>query len=160
MSKKVYDVKMWFHNDTIEDKISWSYIDSMLVKTFSSEKLAAEYIEENFVRFMNAVDGFCDLFVSEKDVYEVDEKVEAVENKTTAGCFWVSARLDRFFNVKEIKKFIKDDGNRKDLKERESLDHVYKEYSVCYKMPMDGIKTRKDVIAYIEKRAENITDTL
>ena len=157
MSKKVYDVKMWFHNDTIEDEINWSYIDSMVVKTFSSEKLAEKYIEENFVRFMNEVDGFCDLFVSEKDV---DEKVEAVENKTTAACFWVSATLDRFFNVKEIRKFIKDDGNRNDLKERESVDHVYKEYSVCYKMPMAGIKTRKEVIAYIEKRAENITDTL
>ena len=159
MSKKVYDVKMWFHNDTIEDAINWSYIDSMVVKTFSTEKLAEEYIEENFVRFMNEVDGFCDLFIREKDV---DEEVEPLENKVApASYFWVSATLDRFFNVKEIRKFIKDDGNRKDLKERESVDHVYKEYSVCYKMSMDGIKTRKDVVEYIKKRAkEEITDTL
>ena len=159
MSKKVYDVKMWFHNDTIEDAINWSYIDSMVVKTFSTEKLAAEYIEENFVRFMNEVDGFCDLFIREKDV---DEEVEPLENKVApASYFWVSATLDRFFNVKEIRKFIKDDGNRNDLKERESVDHTYKEYSVCYKMPMAGIKTRKDVVEYIKKRAkEEITDTL
>ena len=158
MSKKVYDVNMWFRNDTIVDETNWSYIDSMVVKTFSSEKLAAEYIEENFVRFMNEMDDFCDLFISEK---YVDEEVEPLENKVApASYFWVCATLDRFFNVKALRKLIKDDGNRKDLKEHESVNHEYEEYSVCYKMPMVGIKTRKDVIAYIEKRAENITDTL
>ena len=85
MSKKVYDVNMWFRNDTIVDETNWSYIDSMVVKTFSSEKLAAEYIEENFVRFMNEMDDFCDLFISEK---YVNEEVEPLENKVAPASYF------------------------------------------------------------------------
>lgn len=149
MSKKVYEVKMKYHNDAIEADINWPYTESMVVKTFTTEKLADQYVEENFVRFMNEVEGFCDLLIYERIV---DGKVEEVD-KTTAPIFWVSARLNRHFQVIEME-FIKDQG---DLEEHVYTDNMDKEYSVRYKMPMNGIKTREDVISYIKKRAKEIT---
>ena len=148
---KVYDVKMKYHNDGIEHEINWPYTETMVVKTFTTEKLAEKYVEENFIRFMNEVDGFCDLLIYERNV---EDKVEEVD-KTTAPIFWVSATLNRHFQVKEMD-FNKDDG-KEDLEEHVYVDNMDKEYSVRYKMPMSGIKSREDVISYIKKRAADIT---
>ena len=148
---KVYDVKMKYHNIGLERELNWPYTETMVVKSFTSQKLAEEYVEKHFIRFMNEVDGFCDLLIYEK---VVDEKVEDVD-KTTAPIFWVSARLDRHFQIKEMDFINKGEGEG--LKEHIYVDNMDKEYSVLYKMPMNGIKTREDVISYIKKRAADIT---
>lgn len=155
MSKKVYVVEMMYHNAELENAINGPYVDNEVVKTFSTKDEANDWIEENFIRYVTSVDGFCDFKVTEKEVYK-DTAEEAGVTKAVSK-YWVLAELDKDLNIVGTFDFIQDK-NRPDLNEYGYFDKMFKKYRVLYLMPLTDIKTRKDVVEYIKKRAAEITD--
>ena len=126
-----------------------------MVKTFSTKDEANEWIEENFIRYVTSVDGFCDFKVTEKEVYKDTAEEAGVSKAVTK--YWVLAELDKDLNIVGTLDFIQDK-NRPDLNEYGYFDKMFKKYRVLYLMPLTDIKTRKDVVEYIKKRAAEIID--
>ena len=154
MSKKVYLVEM-IHHTEFGNEISGPCVSKEVVKTFLSKHEANEWIEENFIRYVTSVDGFCDFKVTEKEVY--NDTVEEAGDTKAVSKYWVLAELDKDLNIIGTLNFIQDK-NRPDLNEYGYFDKMFKKYRVLYLMPLTDIKTRKDVVEYIKKRAATITD--
>ena len=154
MSKKVYLVEM-IHHTEFGNEITGPCVGKEVVKTCSTKDEANEWIEENFIRYVTSVDGFCDFKVTEKEVYS--DTIEEAGDTKAVSKYWVLAELDKDLNIISTLDFIQDK-NRPDLNEYGYFDKMFKKYHVLYLMPLTDIKTRKDVIAYIKKRAAEITD--
>ena len=153
MSKKVYDVTMLFDNTEVDDI---DFEDHKVIKTFASEELAKEYMEKNFVRLMNEMDEFHDLIIEEK---VVEDKVEEVATKVTpASCFWLTADLNKDFKVLHLHNCFKTNEEKDNyLKENVFRDRMNENNYIAFlRMSMNEIKTRKQVVDYIEKRVSDL----